>query len=173
MHPETKAIIAHYQFSKLPVEGTLYKSTYRATQPYGDAPIGSAIIGLYANEPLSVSCFHRLAQDEVWHFYGGDPFKLYLLYPDGNSETIIMGTDVLKGQKVQFVVPAGVWQAGEIITGGKYSLYGCTLAPGFIADSFEAGIASELIKKYPEQAACITRLSVNGHATKLPDGFKD
>ena len=72
------------------------------------------MIGMYAHEPLSRSLFHRLPADEVWHFYGGDPLRLVLLYPGGQSADVILGPDPLAGQKVQFVVPAGVWQAGWV-----------------------------------------------------------
>jgi len=41
------------------------------------------MLGLYADSPRSASCFHRLRHDEVWHVYGGDPFMLTLLHPDG------------------------------------------------------------------------------------------
>lgn len=173
MNPKTKAIIEHYQFEKLPVEGTLYKSTHRSLIKYqNNGPIGSAIIGLYSDTPLSVSCFHKLKHEEIWHFYGGDPFLLHLLFPDGTTQEVIMGNDFSKNQKVQFVVPANVWQAGEMRKGGNYSLYGCTMAPGFIGTCFEAGIAHQLIEAYPNYRETILRLSVNGHETKMPDGFE-
>jgi Cupin superfamily (DUF985) len=84
--------------------------------------------------------------NEVWYFYGGDPLRLVLLYPDGSSENVIMGSDPLKGQ---YVIPAGVWQAGHMLVGGKYSLYGCTMAPGFTDDMFEGGMRDQLIELYP------------------------
>jgi predicted cupin superfamily sugar epimerase len=172
MHPDTKAMIEHYKLEPLPVEGTLFVSTYRSRleQPDG-TPCGTAMIGLYAAEPFSVSCFHRLPTDEIWHAYGGDPFKLVLLHPDGSSEEILMGCDPLAGQFVQFVVPANSWQAGYMLPGGRYSLFGCTMAPGFTGAGFEAGIAKDLIAQYPTRAADIRRLSVNGHETRMPDGF--
>ena len=30
------------------------------------------MIALYCDEPRSVSLFHKLPVDEVWHFYKGD-----------------------------------------------------------------------------------------------------
>lgn len=170
MHPETKAVIEHYQLELLPVEGTLYTSTYRSSLCTANGtPLSTAIIGLYSDAPLSVSCFHRLQHDEIWHVYGGDPFILVLLHPDGSSEEILMGTNPLAGQRVQFVVPAQTWQAGFMLFGGRYSLYGCTIAPGFTGSCFEAGLAEELIAKYPTRAATILRLSVNGHETRMPE----
>ena len=172
IHPDTKAIIEHYQFQRLPVESTLYVSTYRSgVKTLEGGPLSTAMIGLYSDSPESLSLFHRLTADEVWHFYGGDPLKLVLLYPDGSSEDITMGNDFVKGQLVQFVVPAGVWQAGYMVPGGRYSLFGCTMAPGFTGSCFEAGTTDELLKKYPQRSEEIIRLSIRGIREKMPDGF--
>jgi len=170
MHPATQAIIQHYQFQRLPVEGTFYLETYRAPLMIdAGTPAGTAMIGLYCAEPLSVSCFHRLPYDEIWHVYGGDPFQLILLQPDGSSTVVSMGSDPLNGQRVQYVIPAHTWQAGELLPGGRYALFGCTMAPGFTAAGFEAGTAEALIAHYPAQADAIRRLSVNGNQTRMPD----
>ncbi len=172
IHADTQALLDHYPFDRLPVEGTLFCSTYRSAQNQSDGtPICTAMIGMYAEEPLSVSCFHRLLYDELWHVYGGDPFLLILLYADGSSEEVLMGTDPLKGQQVQYLIPAGAWQAGCIVPGGRYALFGCTMAPGFTGDCFEAGIADELITQYPDRAADIRRLSVNGDQAFMPPGY--
>lgn len=169
--PKLSKLIEHFQFDKIPIEGTLYKSTYVSQQQLGNSPIGTAIIGLYSEKPKSLSTFHRLKQDEVWHFYEGDPFMLHLLHENGVYEKVIMGNQVLQGQKVQFVVPANVWQAGELIPGGEYALYGCTLAPGFTGESFEGGRAADLLKIYPDQADIIQRLGVFGQDTQMPEGY--
>ena len=114
--------------------------------------------------------FHRLKYDEVWHFYGGDPLRLILLFPDGSSRDVIMGSDPRRDQLVQFVIPAGVWQAGHILEGGKYSLFGCTVAPGFTDDIFEGGRREQLLSMYPDRAEDINRFSVGGE-TSMPEGF--
>jgi predicted cupin superfamily sugar epimerase len=172
MHPDTEAIIRYYKLKALPVEGTLFMSTYRSVleTEHGE-PVGTAMLGLYSDEPYSVSCFHRLTCDEIWHVYGGDPFLLVLLHPDGSSQEITMGTDFNAGQRVQFVIPAGVWQAGYLRKGGRYALFGCTCAPGFTSASFEAGGADELIRQYPTQAPIIERLNGGLTETHLPDDF--
>jgi predicted cupin superfamily sugar epimerase len=171
MHPQVKALIEHYHFQPLPVEGTWFASTYRSPQEYENGkPVGTAIIAMYCDEPRSISLFHKLKYDEVWHYYGGDPLRLVLLYPDGSSLDVIMGRDPLQGQLVQFVIPAGVWQAGHMIAGGKYSLFGCTVAPGFTDDIFEGATREELLTLYPDRAEDINRLSVSGE-TNIPEGF--
>lgn len=173
IHPDTQAILDHYPFERIPVEGTLYISTYRSSEKTIEGkPAGTAIIALYSEAPQSESCFHRLQHDEVWHVYGGDPFQLILLHPDGSSEEILMGCNPLKGEKVQFVIPANTWQAGSIIPGGRYALFGNTMAPGFDGSDFEAGTISNLIEQYPDRADDILRLGVNDGITRMPEGFK-
>ena len=166
-------LIEHYGFEPLPVEGTLFASTYRSVDDTpGGGPVGTAMIGLYAHDPLSRSLFHRLPTDEIWHFYGGDPIRLVLLHPNGTSVDVWLGTDVSAGHHVQFVIPAGTWQAGELHPDGTYGLFGCTMAPGFTGTGFEAGTRAELLASHPDRAADIERLTVaDGHATAMPDGF--
>jgi len=172
IHPDTQDMIDFYDFDRIPVEGTLYKSTYVSElKTDRGTPAGTAIIALYSEAPYSASCFHRLRYDEVWHFYGGDPLKLILLHPNGSSEEIIMGSDVLNGEKVQYVIPAHTWQAGCIVPGGRYSLFANTMTPGFDGADFEAGIADELIQQYPDRKEDILQLSHNEGQTRMPEGY--
>ena len=171
MHPEVKTLIEHYHLQPLPVEGTLFAGTYRSAQEYeGGKPVGTAMIGMYCDDPYSVSLFHKLKYDEVWHFYGGDPLRLILLFHDGSSRDVIMGGDPSQGQHVQFVIPAGAWQAGHMVAGGRYALFGCTVAPGFTDDIFEGGTREKLSVRYPDRADDISRLCVRGE-TNMPKGF--
>lgn len=171
MRPEVKALIEHYNLEPLPVEQTLFVRTYRSNQEFSvGKPCGTAIIALYCDEPRSVSLFHKLPVDEVWHFYGGDPLRLVLLYPDGSSKDVIMGSNPLMGHHVQFVVPAGVWQAGHMLAGGSYSLYGCTMAPGFTDDMFEGGTLDQLADIYPDRINDINMLGCSLGETSMPEG---
>jgi predicted cupin superfamily sugar epimerase len=170
MHKKVQQLIEHYQLEVLPVEGTLFTSTYVSRQKTIDGdPISTAIIGLYATEPNSFSSFHRLQHDELWHFYAGDPLRLVLLHPDGSSEDVILGPDFAAGQCVQFVVPAHTWQAGHTL--GEYSLFGCTVAPGFTGACFEGGETNALLEQYPDRTADIWRLSASHGETRMPEGY--
>jgi len=173
VNPTVAALIEAYGFEPLPVEGTLFASTYRSRQSLPDgAPVGTAMIGLYAHDPLSRSLFHRLPSDEVWHFYGGDPIRLVLLYPQGEVREVWLGADVGAGQRVQVVVPAGVWQAGELAPDGTYALFGCTMAPGFTGAGFEGGRRSALLATHPGARVDIERLAVpDDAAASMPEGF--
>lgn len=161
--------IDKYQFERLPLEGTFFKSTYRTNENTPEGfPLGTAMIGMYCAHPKSISTFHRLTHDEVWHMYEGDPLELILLYPDGTGKHVCMGGP--KGV-VQTVIPAGVWQAGRMIPGGIYSIYGTTMAPGFHGTCFEAGIREELLKQYPSFQKEIEELTNSGSDKFLPEGY--
>jgi predicted cupin superfamily sugar epimerase len=150
---EVRALIERFDLRPLPVEGTLFAETYRS-------PHSTAIVALYSVDPPSRSHFHVLAYDEIWHAYAGDPFRLVLLHPDGSSEDVVMGRDVRAGQRVQFTIPAGTWQAGELLPGGRYALFGCTMAPGFTFACFSASPAEPLIARWPSREDDIRRLAV-------------
>jgi len=160
--PVAKALIDTYGMTPLPVEATFFAQTYRSEEAYGGGKICTAGVGLYSVDPPSRSLFHRLTFDEIWHFYGGDPLRLVLLHPDGSDEEVILG-DPLAGHAVQHVVPAGSWQAGEVVAGGDWSFFGVTMAPGFTAECFEGGRAEALLGLYPGRAEDIVRLSVPEH----------
>lgn len=172
MRDDVGRLIKRFGLTPLPREGTLFVSTYRARDelPNG-GPVGTAMIGMYCNDPVSHSLFHRLPVDEVWHFHAGDPLRLILLFPDGTSRDVVMGPDPLGGHAVQFVVPAGVWQAGHLAAGGRYALFGCTMAPGFTGRMYEGGVRDELLVRYRDRAADIARFGADADDTLMPDGF--
>lgn len=153
-------LIDHFQLTPLPVEGTLYAQTYRSALELAPGqPAGTGIVGMYCHTPLSLSIFHRVSHDEVWHSYRGDPFVLYLLHHDGTLQEVTMGHDFTNGQRVQFTVPAGVWQAGCLVDHGTYALFGCTMAPGFNARGFEGGTKEKLLPLFPQHKALIEKLA--------------
>ena len=84
---------------------------------------------------------------------------MLLLYPDGSSVVRTLGPDLLAGQQVQLVVPAGVWQGTRLVGEGKVALLGCTVTPGFdFADYRNAGYR-ELAEKWPDEAERIKGLT--------------
>jgi uncharacterized protein len=118
---------------------------------------GTAIY--YLLEPGTFSEMHVLDSDEIFHFYLGDAVEMLLLYPDGRSVVRTLGPDLLAGQQVQLIIPAGVWQGTRLVGEGKVALLGCTVTPGFdFADYRNAGYA-ELAEKWPDEAERIKGLT--------------
>ncbi|MEI5135075.1 cupin domain-containing protein [Streptomyces libani] len=157
-----EALIDFYGLVPLPQEGGRYRRTWAGPERADGRPEGTAIVMLLTAEPGDFSALHRLPSDEIWHFYRGDPLTLFLLREDGGGETartVVLGPDVLGGQHVQFTVPAGTWMAAEVADGGSWTLFGCTMAPGFTFEDYEHGDAAVLAARFPREAAWITALS--------------
>jgi predicted cupin superfamily sugar epimerase/quercetin dioxygenase-like cupin family protein len=163
-------LIAHYQMKRIPQEGPWFSLTYASTdlldgadlpERYAGRPhiAGSAI--MLVETSADFSAMHRLRTDEVWHFYGGSPIDMLLLYPDGTGRRVTLGGDVLAGQLPQFTVPRGVWQGSVPRNRGAnaYSLAGDQLSPGFDYADFEMGYRDALQRDYPAFAADIRRLT--------------
>ncbi|WP_189930939.1 cupin domain-containing protein [Streptomyces sulfonofaciens] len=165
-----RELAAHYGLDPMPLEGGLFRRTWAGPELPGGRPAGSAIIVLLSAPDEQFSAMHRLPGDEVWHFYLGDPVELLLLDPDGGIRTVVLGQDVLAGQHVQFTVPGGTWMGGRVADGGEWSLFGCTMAPGFTSDDYEGGDADALCARYPEAAARIRRLVRTGVPLRHPAG---
>jgi predicted cupin superfamily sugar epimerase len=127
---------------------------------YGRAKsAGTAIYYLVTDAPDGFSALHRLPTDEVYHFYLGDPVEQLLLHADGRTERVILGPDLVGGQCVQHVAPAGSWQGTRLVPGGRVALLGTTMSPGFDPADFEPGDRRALTRAFPAEAALIAELT--------------
>jgi predicted cupin superfamily sugar epimerase len=144
-----------------PKEGGHFRRTYISPGTVelerGIRPQGTAIY--YLLEPGTFSEMHVLDSDEIFHFYLGDPAEMLQLWPDGRTARVTLGPDLQKGQQVQLVVPAGVWQGTRLIGDGKVALLGCTVTPGFDFADYRAGSYQELAAKWPAEAERIRELT--------------
>ena len=159
MRPTAEQLRQLWQMTKLPQEDVLFTPTYESagTGPDGK-PLCNAMVAMFTDAPGSFSDMHSLPTDELWHFYLGDPIELLLLHPDGRDELVVLGADVLNGQRVQVVVPAGTWMGARLRPGGEYGVYGNTMAPGFVPSDFTPAVLSDLTTRWPHRAALITAL---------------
>ena len=146
-----------------PVAGGWYRRTYTSEcnveLERGVRACGTAIY--YLIEEGTFSEMHRVASDEIFHFYLGDPVEMLLLYPSGSSAVLTFGQDLEAGQRPQILVPAGVWQGERLVKGGELALFGCTVTPGFDFADYQSGIYAELATKWPAEAERIKNLTRN------------
>ena len=94
-----------------------------------------------------VSRWHRVASDEVWHYYEGG--ALELLVTDAGFHDVSrrrLGPVADDTQPVH-VVAAGEWQAARPI--GAHTLVGCTVGPGFEFSDFQ------MLDALPDEAAIL------------------
>jgi uncharacterized protein len=160
-------LIASLSLQPHPKEGGFFRETYRSVEscakPHlpprysSDRSFGTAIY--YLLTPSSISAMHRLASDEIFHFYLGDPVRMLQLGPGSQSRELTLGTDLNSGHQMQVVVPRGVWQGSLLAEGGRFALLGCTVAPGFDYADYEHGKRDELVAQYPAFAKLIEQLT--------------
>jgi len=161
-----KEVIELLDLQLHPVEGGFFRETYRSSDVLpqsvlprnpGARSVSTAIY--YLLTPETVSALHRLPTDEVFHFYLGDPVEMLQLWPDGQSKTLTIGTDIRAGHLLQTVVPGGIWQGSVLKPGGTFALLGATMAPGFDYADYVTGDRDELTRVWPDRAELIKRLT--------------
>ena len=169
-----KEIIKHYDLSPHP-EGGFYRRTYAspvATAFRGsNRPVCTAILFLLTAGQYSR--LHRIPQDEMWHFYLGGALRLAMITPEGDTQEIFLGQDILADQMVQYTVPAGSWFGATPAENSAYSLVGCTVAPGFCMDELELGDEKDLLAVFPSahhviKEFCPPHVRVNICVTSTP-----
>lgn len=155
---------AQYWIDKLELaehpEGGYFKETYRSDEPIevlpdryeGERTFGTSIYFLLTTE--SVSNFHRLKSDEIWHFHQGGAAKIHFISEEGNYSFKMIGVDFENGETLQVIIPRNTWFAAEV-TKDDFILVGCTVAPGFEFQDFELADRADLSTKFPAHTALI------------------
>lgn len=145
-------------------EGGYFRETYRAAGGvalpgrYGGPRSFSTAI-YFLLERGQVSKLHRIASDEVWHFHTGGAVTVHALTPDGHRHDLRLGLDFDAGQRPQAMVGAGNWFGASLADDAEFALVGCTVAPGFEFEDFEMANRETLLKRFPEHAEFVTRMT--------------
>ena len=148
-------------------EGGYFKETYRSkgTIEKDNLPITyqgkrnfctSIYFLLKSNE---FSAFHKINQDETWHFYEGSTITIHQISPSGEYSKTTIGNDILNNQFPQYTVNGDYWFGATVDENDSYSLVGCTVAPGFDFEDFELAERSNLQKKFPKHKNIIEELT--------------
>ncbi|TAK18473.1 MAG: cupin domain-containing protein [Myxococcaceae bacterium] len=161
MDPELAALIARLDLRPHP-EGGWYRETFRDPRIVraegfdGPRSASTAIYFLLAEG--NFSALHRILSDEVWHHYAGGDIEVTALAPDGARRTLIVGHHAADASP-QAVVAAGEWFGARVAKGGRWSLVGCTVAPGFEFSDLEMADRAALTARYPAHAEIIAALT--------------
>lgn len=148
-------------------EGGYYKETYRSegvipqkclNQPIqGDRNYSTGIYFLLTSDTFSA--FHRINQDEMWHFYEGSSLTIHMIDGHGIYSSQKVGLNFSDGEVPQFMVPKRVWFAAEVNDPKSFSFVGCTVSPGFDFADFELADQKALTEKFPVQKEIIERFT--------------
>jgi len=114
-------------------EGGYYRQIFRDQGEERDRGHSTAIY--YLLKKGEVSHPHRIDAAEIWHYYRGAPLELSVKPEGGVLSHHVLGASVEFGERPQIVVPPHGWQAARSL--GDYTLVGCTVAPGFLFETFE------------------------------------
>jgi predicted cupin superfamily sugar epimerase len=129
-------------------EGGYYRETYRSPLTVnkndlpknfqGDRNFSTSIYFLL--EEKEFSAFHRIASDELWHFYAGNSLVIYEIEQDGKLIEHKLGNDPGNGESFQTMISAGNWFGSRLANANGYALAGCTVSPGFDFEDFELAV---------------------------------
>lgn len=153
---------ADYWVEKLELEihpeGGFFKEIYRSEEAISKEALPDRFSGkrafstsiYYLLKKRNISLFHRIKQDEIWHFYEGTALTIHCISEDGVYSKYVLGRNIEKGELFQVVVPAGNYFAAEVNDKESFGLTGCTVAPGFDFEDFELPERSELTGTFPQ-----------------------
>jgi predicted cupin superfamily sugar epimerase len=127
--------------------------------PFADGrPAGSALyFMLTPQEPVKL---HRIRNDQLYHYYLGDPIEVLMMLQDGSTQFHVVGPDLRKGHTVQLLIPGGTFHTARIIGGRRWFLGASTEWPGVEPKDVELGNADALAAKYPKVASDIRSFPV-------------
>lgn len=113
-----------------------------------ERPAGSALIFMVTpDEPVKL---HRIMNDQLYHYYQGDPLEVLLLRDGG--EKVIVGPDIRAGQRLQLFIPGGTFHTARVIGNRQWFLGASTEWPGVIPADVELGDAAKLAAEFPAVA---------------------
>ncbi|APB33464.1 hypothetical protein GlitD10_1144 [Gloeomargarita lithophora Alchichica-D10] len=156
MNPQE--VIQRWQLQPHP-EGGYYREIYRSPLEVslGQEPYNACTHIYWVLSQGDFSAWHRVRQgDEIWHWYGGDPLELHTLGRGGQPN---YQCRIISGENPCGVVAQGVWQAAQLVAGGRWVWCGCTVSPGFSFARFDLGERAQLLREFPDQRDLITQLT--------------
>lgn len=134
--------------------------TYLSTQsiaagglppPFADArPMGSALYFMVT--PVAPVRLHRIRNDQLYHYYLGDPLEVLLLHGNDATERVVVGPDLRRGERVQLFIPGNTFHTARLIGRRRWFLGASTEWPGVVPADVEIGDVEKLAAKYPDVA---------------------
>jgi uncharacterized protein len=122
-------------------------------------PLGSALYFMVT--PGAPVRLHRIRNDQLYHYYLGDPIEVFLLHGDGSTERVVVGPDLRNGQHVQFMIPGNTFHTARLIGSRRWFLGASTEWPGVVPADVEIGNLEELTGKYPAVAAELREIAAS------------
>jgi hypothetical protein len=104
---------------------------------------------------------HRICNDQLYHYYLGDPLEVFMLNADGSTERVVVGPDLRNGQHVQLLIPGNTFHTARLVQHGRWFLGASTEWPGVVPADVEIGNLNLLADKYPAVAADLSAIAAS------------
>jgi predicted cupin superfamily sugar epimerase len=128
--------------------------------PFADGrPLGSALYFLVT--PDAPVRLHRIRNEQLYHYYLGDPLEVFILHGDGSSERVIVGPDIRGGERLQLRIPGNTFHTARVIGRQRWFLGASTEWPGVVPADVEIGKVEELAGSYPSVAADLRAIAAS------------
>jgi uncharacterized protein len=126
--------------------------------PFADGrPLGTALIFMVTPEaPVKL---HRVDNEQLYHYYLGDPIEVLLLRENADSELVVVGPNIVGGHMLQLYIPGNTFHTARVTGKRRWFLGASTEWPGVVQRDrdVELGDIDQLAAKYPEAAADIRK----------------
>jgi uncharacterized protein len=138
--------------------------------PFEDGrPLGSALYFLVT--PHAPVRPHRIKNEQLYHYYLGDPLEVFLLHSGGNVERVVVGPDIRSGQRVQLLIPGNTFHTARLLGQGEWFLGASTEWPGVVpTEDVEIGNVDQLATEYPSVADQIRSIVASVKVQAAPGG---
>jgi predicted cupin superfamily sugar epimerase len=122
-------------------------------------PLGSGLYFMVT--PGAPVRLHRIRNDQLYHYYLGDPLEVFLLHAGGATERVIVGPDLRNGQRVQLAIPGNTFHTARLTGRRRWFLGASTEWPGVVPADVEIGNLDELAGRYPSVAADLRAIAAS------------
>lgn len=138
--------------------------------PFADGrPLGSALYFLVT--PHAPVRPHRIKNEQLYHYYLGDPLEVFLLHSGGNAERVVVGPDIRSGQRVQLLIPGDTFHTARLLGHGEWFLGASTEWPAVVpTEDVEIGNVDKLTAEYPAVADQIRSIVASVRVQAAPGG---
>lgn len=145
-------------------EGGYYKETYRSA--------GSSVFeGFESSRNFSTSIYfllretekshlHKIKSDEIWFYHAGFPIEVLVLHKQ-YLHIVTLGSDIDKGEVLQYVVPANAWFGARMKDGKGFALVSCVVSPGFDFADFELAEYKKISQDFPAYNSLLEEMCIN------------
>ena len=115
--------------------------------------------------PTAPVRLHRIRNDQLYHYYLGDPLEVLRLHGDGTTKRVVVGPNLRGGEQLQLFIPSNTFRTARLMGRRHWFLGASTEWPGVVPADVETGNVDELVAKFPSIAADLRAIAASARAS--------